>query len=92
MPDLVREAKSHRPSNEGGKIRYPYGEDEIALAMAWARDEITLSQVSTVMGRVHGCVGFYPSGKSKRWGGVHCFIAMALRESIRRDLFTDSCY
>ena len=92
MVDLVREAKAHRPGSINSPKSYPYSIDEITLALAWARDEISLSQVATVMGKVHGVVGFYPSGKSKRWGGIHCFLAMSLREAVRRDLLDNDPY
>jgi len=90
--NLVDEAKIHRPGSVNGKLPYPYSDEEIDLALAWARDEITLSQVTTVMGRRHSVTGFYPSGKAKRWGGVMCFLGLSLREAVRRDLLTDNTY
>lgn len=87
---LVDEAKAHRPGSLNGNMPYPYSVEEIQLAVAWANDEIGLSQVSQVMGRIHGVVGRYPSGKTKRWGGVHCFLAMSIREAVRRGLLGDS--
>ncbi|MDP3768202.1 MAG: hypothetical protein Q8S13_09315 [Dehalococcoidia bacterium] len=67
---LLEKAKNERMIR--GSIR-KLGHEEIELALAWARDEVTLRQVNAV-------IGGDPSGSTS----AYLFLARALREAIRR--------
>ena len=75
---LLEKARLYRNFNNGSEGKgKKFSVEEIELAIAWAKDEITSAQVSRAA----------RNGSNKVWGGLHCFLCSALREAVRREQF-----
>lgn len=98
---LLKTAREYEQQYEVIRNR-SYTDEEIELAIAWLRDEVTLAQVTFAKKREAEIkeakkreakiakIGERKIGEPKtkgRWGGPYCFIAMALREGIRKKVF-----
>lgn len=76
---LLEKAQAFKPQHQGS-TRHEYTDEEIDLAVAWVQDGLTLSQVSAAMKDAYA-----PNSDSSY--GMYTFLAIALREGIRRERF-----